>query len=57
MAELRAAAGLPSHLGECGVDAAALGAMADEAAEQWTAQFNPRAVASDDLRRLYEAAL
>ncbi len=57
VAELRSAAGLPSHLGECGVDEAVLPAMADEAAGQWTAQFNPRAVASDDLRRLYEEAL
>ena len=55
--ELRAAAGLPGRLGECGVDAGSLPALAEEAAGQWTAQFNPRAVASADLRRLYEEAL
>ena len=55
--ELCAAAGLPGRLGECGVDPESLPAMAEEAAGQWTAQFNPREVASADLRRLYEEAL
>ena len=54
--ELRHSARLPGHLAECGVEVARLDRMAEEAATQWTAQFNPRAVASKDLRRLYEEA-
>ncbi|RMH20793.1 MAG: iron-containing alcohol dehydrogenase [Acidobacteria bacterium] len=55
--ELRARAGLPARLGECGVAAGALPALAGEAAGQWTAQFNPRPVTAADLERLYAAAL
>ena len=54
--ELRHAAGLPERLADCGVDSARLGVLADEAAQQWTAQFNPRDVESEDLKRLYEEA-
>ena len=54
--EICSAAGLPGRLEECGVDAAKLDVLADEAAGQWTAQFNPRTVERDDLRRLYESA-
>ena len=54
--ELRHAAGLPEHLADCGVDPARLGVLADEAAQQWTAQFNPRDVEREDLKRLYEEA-
>ena len=32
-------------------------ALADEAARQWTAQFNPRPVTASDFERLYTAAL
>jgi alcohol dehydrogenase len=53
---LRAAAGLPERLRDAGVEAAALGELAREAAQQWTAAFNPRQVGEDDLRRLYELA-
>lgn len=56
VAELRAAADLPAHLAECGVEQSSLATMADEAAAQWTAQFNPRPVARDDFERLYQAA-
>jgi alcohol dehydrogenase len=31
--------------------------LAEEAAQQWTAQFNPRPVTAVELARLYEAAL
>jgi alcohol dehydrogenase len=51
---LRAAAGLPATLREVGVPAAALGEMAREAAQQWTAGFNPRPAGESDLLRLYE---
>jgi len=30
--------------------------LADEAAKQWTAQFNPRAIRALDFARLYEEA-
>jgi alcohol dehydrogenase len=55
--ELRAAAGLPARLRDCGVDAASLSGLATEAAGQWTAGFNPRPVDAASLLALYEAAL
>ncbi len=55
--ELRAAAGLPSRLREVGVGAAALADLAREAAQQWTAGFNPRPAGEADLLKLYEQAL
>ncbi len=30
--------------------------LADEAAQQWTAKFNPRPVGFEELYQLYEAA-
>jgi alcohol dehydrogenase len=54
--ELRAAAGLPARLKDCGVDAASLPGLAEEASRQWTAAFNPRSVDAASLRSLYEAA-
>jgi len=54
--ELRAAAGLPARLRDCGVDAGSLPALAAEAARQWTAGCNPRPVDAASLRSLYEAA-
>ncbi len=57
VAELRSAAGLPGRLEDCGVDPTRLGDLAEEASSQWTAWFNPRTVAKEDLQRLYEAAL
>jgi alcohol dehydrogenase len=51
------AAGLPTTLAECGVSREILPVLADEAAEQWTARFNPRPVGDGDLRRLYDAAM
>ncbi len=56
VAELRRAARLPEQLHECGVEAAFLETLAEEAAQQWTAQFNPREVVKRDLQRLYEEA-
>jgi alcohol dehydrogenase len=53
---LREIAGLPARLRQCGVEPAHLPELAAEAAEQWTAGFNPRPVTADDLRKLYEAA-
>jgi alcohol dehydrogenase len=54
--DLRAAADLPAHLADCGVDAPSLPGLADEASRQWTATFNPRPVDAASLLSLYEAA-
>ena len=51
------AAGLPRGLSSLGVGEATLDTLAEEAAGQWTAQFNPRAVDRAALRELYERAL
>jgi len=53
---LRRVAGLPERLADCGVPRGELGHLAVEAAEQWTAGFNPRPVTQADLLGLYEAA-
>ncbi len=47
---------LPVDLAAAGIPAADVETLAAAAAEQWTARFNPRAVAATDLARLYEAA-
>lgn len=49
-------AGIPSALADCGVNRDAIPALAKEAAEQWTAQFNPRRVDASDFTELFEAA-
>ncbi|MEO1369411.1 MAG: iron-containing alcohol dehydrogenase, partial [Acidobacteriota bacterium] len=46
----------PSRLEDCGVERSRLEQLAAEAAEQWTAQFNPRTVDAADLLGLYDAA-
>lgn len=54
--EFLAAAKLPQRLSEIGVDEAKLPTLAEEAAGQWTAQYNPRPVTAMDLLTLYRAA-
>jgi alcohol dehydrogenase len=54
--ELVRAAGLPTRLEDCGVSRGILHLLAEEAAAQWTARFNPRPVGEADLLRLYETA-
>jgi alcohol dehydrogenase len=54
--ELRAVAGLPERLRDCGVDAESLPLLAEGASRQWTAGFNPRPVDAAALLSLYEAA-
>ena len=49
-------AGLPRRLSECGVPEECIPALAEEAAQQWTAQFNPRTVDSLELEALYKCA-
>ncbi len=55
-AEIVRAAGLATSLAERGVQPSDFAALATSANSQWTAGFNPRPVAIDDLSRLYEAA-
>lgn len=50
------AAGMPRSLEECGVPADAIPELAEEAARQWTANFNPRPVVAADFVRLFQAA-
>lgn len=54
---LRRAGGLPTGLAELGIEAADLEALAEDAASQWTLQFNPRPADHDDLVSLYERSL
>lgn len=49
-------AGLPRSLDDCGVKREAIPTLAAEAAQQWTASFNPRKVTAEDFARLYEEA-
>lgn len=51
-----AAGGLARSLTAAGIPAPDLGFLAAAAASQWTAGFNPRPVAVDDLVKLYEEA-
>lgn len=56
LAYLLAEAGFPSSLGECGITEGAVDALAEEAARQWTMQFNPRTVTVADFRELFMTA-
>ena len=53
---MREEGGLPRRLRDVGVDKADLPALAAQAADQWTVQFNPRAADRRDLQVIYEAA-
>lgn len=44
-------------LASFGVERENIGALANEAADQWTARFNPRPLTAGDFERIYEAAL
>ena len=54
--ELSALADLPTDLASCGVSRDELPELGRQAAEQWTARFNPRQVGADELTALYESA-
>ena len=54
--ELSAAGGLPTRLGETGIPAGDLAGLSEEAARQWTGQFNPRAFDAAAALRIYERA-
>lgn len=49
-------AAMPRSLADCGVPRASIPKLAEEAAKQWTANFNPRPVTVADFVALYEAA-
>ncbi len=53
VSELRAVAGLPGRLEDCGVERPRLRELAEAAAKEWTASFNPRAVGADELESIY----
>lgn len=55
--QLLRAANLKTRLGELGVDPARIPSLAQSAAKQWTAQFNPRDITEADFVALYEAAM
>lgn len=52
-----AVSGLPRTLVELGVDVESLPALAEDAAGQWTARFNPRSVGAGELLDIYRAAM
>ena len=54
VSELRAVAGLPERLRDFEIKPEDLPQLAEEAAEQWTGQFNPRQVSTVELLELYE---
>ncbi|OAI41868.1 alcohol dehydrogenase [Planctomycetaceae bacterium SCGC AG-212-D15] len=56
MAHFVKSAGLPTTLSEAGVSRTILPLLAEEATQQWTGKFNPRAVDEKDLLQIYEAA-
>lgn len=49
-------AGMPRSLADCGVKQEMIPTLAEEAARQWTAGFNPRKIGVEDFVRLYGAA-
>lgn len=49
-------ASLPSHLSELSVEEARLPSLAAAAAQQWTANFNPRQVGQVELLQIYRSA-
>ena len=57
LTQLLAQAKIPQKLAEAGADPAQIPELAAEAAQQWTARFNPRPVAVEDFLRLYQAAV
>ncbi len=55
--ELLNLAQMPRSLADRGVKRPLIPILAEEAAKQWTAGFNPRKVTAEDFAQLYEAAL
>ncbi|MFT5470555.1 MAG: alcohol dehydrogenase [Verrucomicrobiales bacterium] len=55
--QLLSGAGMKSKLSDCDVTAESIPKMAAEAAEQWTANFNPVPLTASDFEELYRSAL
>ena len=53
---MRSSAGIAESLGSMGISEDDLPSLANEAAEQWTAQFNPVPVKTDALSGIFRAA-
>lgn len=49
-------AGMPRSIGDAGGKRSAIAQMSEEAAKQWTANFNPRPIIPKDFEKLYSAA-
>jgi alcohol dehydrogenase len=47
---------MSDSLSECGVERAKISILAEEAAKQWTAEFNPRPISKADFEKIYETA-
>ncbi len=56
ISELLAVAGQPHRLRDCSVSESILPLLAEEAHQQWTANFNPRPATEADLERVYKSA-
>jgi alcohol dehydrogenase len=56
MEDFARAAGMPSRLGDAGVEEPLLPALAALAAQQWTGAFNPRPFDADGALEIYRAA-
>ena len=56
LSTVRSEAGLPQQLREIAVPEEVLPDLAADAAEQWTARFNPRPLGLTDFLELYQAA-
>ncbi len=54
LTQFRERAELPASLAECGVEESAIPKLAEEAARQWTAQFNPRPITAQDFAEIYQ---
>ncbi len=50
-------ADFPRSLADCGLKKTDIPTLAEEAARQWTANFNPRPITAAEFRQLYTAAL
>ena len=57
VSELLWEAEMPRNISHYGATEADVPALAQMAAEQWTARFNPRPVAQADFEEMYHAAL
>jgi alcohol dehydrogenase len=55
--ELLAVAGFARRLGDYGVTTGDISGLAERAAEQWTARFNPRSMDPAGFQQIYESAL